>query len=229
MRKNLTILRNSALFQGLEDSEIAGVRGCLAPMIRQYKKDEFIFSKGDPINSVGLLIEGTAIVIKEDFYGRRLILEKVLPGQVFAEVFACLSKAPAEMSAVAQEDCQVMTFDLTGLIDVCPSACPYHIRVVRNLLVILADKNMQLTQKVDFLSRRTIRERLLAYLSSELMRQGKTSFIIPYNRQQLADYLSVDRSALSTEINKLQREGILTTNRNQFSIHVSKLENFDLN
>lgn len=217
---HMNMLKHSSLFQGLDEPEIEAVRGCLAPVLRRYKKGEFIIRSGDPITSVALLVKGTAIVIKEDIYGRRLILQEIAPGQVFAESFACLSKMPAEVSVEAQEDSEVMTFDVTSIVSVCPSGCEYHARVVRNLMMILADKNVSLTRKVDVLSKRTIRDRLLSYLSSESLRQGKSFFTIPYNRQQLADYLSVDRSALSAEISKLQKEGVLTSHRNEFHLEI---------
>jgi len=212
------LLAEAVLFEGLDPQEIEAARSCLAPVRRKYKKDEFIIRSGDAVRSIAILVKGSAIVIKEDVYGRRLIIQEIVPGQVFAEVFACLAGIPAEVSVLAREDCEVMTFGVEAIIGICPARCEHHTRVVRNLLMILANKNLALTRKVEFLSKRTIRERLLAYLSGESLRHGKKQFTIPYNRQQ--DYLSVDRSALSAEISKLQKEGVLSSDRRQFHLLV---------
>ena len=221
MEKYISILKNTNLFLGIDEKEITAMLGCLNAKVVSYKKNETILRIGETSPSIGMLLSGQALMEKEDFWGNRTIISEVLSGMIFNESYACLSQMPSEHRVTATEQSTVMYFDVSRTFSVCSTACNYHTRLIRNLIRSLAEINIGLTRKMECISKKTIRDRLLTYLSSESRKIGQSYFTIPFNRQQLADYLSVDRSALSNEISKLQKEGIITCNRNQFYVAVN--------
>lgn len=122
------------------------------------------------------------------------------------------------VSVLASERCEILFLEIQRVFTVCSPACGYHSRLIRNLLTIMARKNLMLTRKIDHMSQRTIREKVMAYLSCEAERWGNEAFEIPFNRQQLADYLAVDRSALSAELSRMQKDGLIEYGKNRFRI-----------
>ncbi len=218
MEEFLPVLKKSSLFSGVSSDEIRGMLKCLSARMKCYKKDEFIIRSGDYIHSVGMVLSGTALIIQEDFWGKRSIISEVMPGTLFAETYACISSVPIEMSVVADSDCEIMFLDFNKILTVCTSACGFHTRLIQNFLSAIAGRNLVLTKKMQHMSKKTIREKLLSYLSAESLKSNSSTFDIPFNRQQLADYLSVDRSALSNELSKLQAEEILSFNKNRFTL-----------
>ncbi len=218
MQQYLPILKKSHLFQGVTEEEIQSMLSCLSARIKHYKKDEFIIHSGDYIRSIGMVVSGAALIIQEDFWGKRTIISEALPGSLFAETYACISSIPIEMSVICDTECDVIFMDFNRIMNVCSSACAFHTRLVQNFISAIAKKNLLLTKKMQHMSKKTIREKLLSYLSAESIKSNSSTFYIPFNRQQLADYLSIDRSALSSELSKLQSEGILTYNKNQFTL-----------
>ncbi|SER56889.1 Crp/Fnr family transcriptional regulator [Lachnobacterium bovis] len=219
--KYLMLLKNTTLFSGISIDEIDKMLNCLSSQINTYSKNEFIFRSGESIQHVGLVLSGNAMIIREDYWGNRTILSELKPGTIFGEAYAVLSFVPAESSVIATTDCSIMLLDMKKITNICSSTCTYHSKLIQNMLMTLAKKNVNLTQKIDFMSKKTIRDKLLAYLSFESNKVNNPSFTIPFNRQQLADYLSVDRSALSNEISKLQNEGVLISNKNQFTLFLT--------
>lgn len=211
-------LCHSKLFSGLTEAEFSHVLSCLQVTIKQYTKDEFIFRQGDLIHHFGIILKGSIFIIQEDFYGNRNIISEMAKGESFAEALAFSGTSASEVSVIAKEESQIIFFNPQIFINICEHACPYHNKLIHNLLSIISERNQKLTKKVNVLSKKTIRDRLLSYLSSESLQQGKQIFTVPYNRQELADYLSVDRSALSNEISKLRQDGVLRVNRNLFEL-----------
>lgn len=165
-----------------------------------------------------MMLSGTALIIQEDFWGKRTIISEVLPGTIFAETYACIPTLPIEMSVISDSECDVLFLDFNKILHVCTSSCTFHTRLIQNFLSSIARRNMVLTKKMQHMSKKTIREKLLSYLSAESLKSNSSTFDIPFNRQQLADYLSIDRSALSNELSKLQEEGILTYKKNRFTL-----------
>lgn len=218
MKNYLPILKKSNLFMGMDETEIEAMLSCLSSRIKSFGKNETILRSGEKISSVGMVLSGLAFIEKEDFWGNRSIISEISPGMIFAEAYACLSQTPIEMNVIASEDTTIMFLNVNKILTICTSACSFHSRLIQNLLTTFAQKNVTLTKKIQYISLKTIRDRLLSYLSTESLKAESTVFEIPFNRQQLADYLSVDRSALSNEISKLQREGILFCSKNKFEI-----------
>lgn len=219
MRKYLSLLKNSKLFQGISENELLSMMNCLSAVTRSYQKGEYVFTRGERIDSVAVLLEGCIHIQKEDYWGNLSILSEISEGEIFGEVYACLGSDEILNNAVAVKPSEILFLDVKRILTMCPSACQFHGRLIRNLLSALVLKNKMLTQKLEHMSKRTTREKLLSYLSEQSQRVGSPAFDIPFNRQQLADFLSVDRSAMSAELCRMRDEGVLTFDRNHFILN----------
>lgn len=211
------MLKNSVLFSGVSEEEALSMMNCLSARKKTYKEGETVLQNGEVTDSMGLLLSGSIYIIRDDFWGNRNILSKVQPGQVFGEVYAAVGR-PAATSAEAVTPAEVLFLNLRRILTTCPSACSHHTKLIRNLLSEMAEKNLAMNAKILHLSQRTTRQKLLSYLSSVSQKKGSESFEIPFSRQELADYLSVDRSAMSSELGRMRDEGILSFSRNHFEL-----------
>ena len=218
MESYLPLLRRSPLFCGVKDTEILPMLRCLSARKARYQRGEFLLLAGEQVREMGFLLSGEAILFTEDYWGNRNILSSLQQGDLFAEVFACRPGLPAPVSAEAAGETVVLWLDGTKALSPCCRNCAFHRTLVQNLFRVVTGKNLLLTEKMGCLTRRTTREKLLAYLSQGARKAGSSRFSIPFNRQQLADYLSVDRSAMSNELCKLRDQGILTFEKNQFAL-----------
>ena len=162
------------------------------------------------------MISGSVYIESDDIWGNKSIIDKVSAGQVFAETYACANKIPLMINVTAAENCEVLFLDINKVLNVCSSACGFHTKLVRNLLSISANKNLMLSRRIFHTSPKSIRGRLLRYLSYQATENGSREFVIPFDRQQLADYLNVDRSAMSNELSKMQKDGLLKCDRSHF-------------
>ena len=167
---------------------------------------------------MGLVLSGSTLVIQEDLWGHRNILSKCNTGDFFGEPYAATPGAILNISVVAEEDCEILLLNVKRLLTSCPTVCDHHQKLIRNLVRVLANKILLFNDKITHVSKRTTREKLLSYLSAESIRQSSLSFDIPFDRQQLADFLCVERAAMSAELSKLQKEGLLVTKRNHFEL-----------
>ncbi len=219
MEQYLFILRNNPFFQGMTDQEILSVLHCVSATTLKKAKDEYIFRVGDSTEFMGLMLSGSALSIQEDLWGHRNIVDKIAVGDFFAEPFAAMPGAVLNVSVVAVEDCEIMLLNMNRLMQTCAAACAHHNKLIRNLVSVMARRVLNLNDKITHMGKRNTRAKILSYLSAESMRQGKLIFDIPYDRQQLADYLCVERAAMSAELSRLQKEGYLKTNRNHFELY----------
>ena len=208
MKKYLPILRNSPFFKGLTDNEILSILHCVNATIISKERNSYVFRAGDSTEVMGLVLSGCVLVIQEDLWGHRNILSKCHTGDFFGEPYAASPGAVLNISVIADEDCEIISLNVQRLLVSCPTACEHH-------------KILILNDKITHVGKRTTRDKLLSYLSAESIRHSSLSFDIPFDRQQLADYLCIDRAAMSTEISKLQKEGYLKTNRKHFELTVS--------
>lgn len=214
---DLTILTECALFHGLREAQIREMLPCLSARQSRFRRGQFLLRAGDRVAFAGILLSGEAEVLQEDFWGNRNLLAAVGPGDLFAEAFAC-AHAVSPVSVLCKTDGSVLYLNVHAVFSPCEKACAQHKALSQNLIRVLAEKNMQLNEKAGFLSQRTTREKLLAYLSAQARRAGSASFRIPFDRQQLADFLSVNRSAMSAELSRMQREGLLCADRSSFTL-----------
>jgi CRP-like cAMP-binding protein len=215
---NFSMISKSALFRGIEPSEVEAMLQCLQARTVAYKKGERIFHVGQPVSEMGLVLAGGATIESDDVWGNRTIVDHVGPGESFAEAYACAPGEPLMVSVVAAEACEALFLNVERVMTTCSSACAHHNRLVKNLLTVTALRNLDLTRRMFHLSPKSIRGKLLSYLSDQAIRQGRYRFEIPFNRQQLADYLGVDRSAMSNELSKMAREGLVRFERNVFTL-----------
>lgn len=211
-------LSKTALFRGAAPREVEEMLACLGGRRRSFAKGEIIYRTGERVTALGLVLTGSVLIQSSDLWGNTTVLDSVGPGQIFAETYACAPEEPLMVDVVAAEPTQVLFLTVERVLTVCSHTCAHHARLVRNLLALSAQKNLNLSRKIFHTSARSIRGRLLSYLSEQAVRSGSRSFTIPYNRQQLADYLNVDRSALSNELGKMAREGLLRTERSRFTL-----------
>ena len=216
MKKYLHILKTSKLFDGINENEIEAVLLCLSAVKRNYRKGEYIFRAGERISSVALLLYGSVHIQREDYWGNLSILNKVFKGEVFGEAYAVSESCAILNNVVAVENSSILFLDFNHIFAVSPSDCRFYPALIQNFFALLAEKNRILARKLGHMSQRTTREKLLSYLSEQSIKSGAPSFDIPFNRQQLADFLSVDRSAMSNELCKMRDDGLLSFNRNHF-------------
>ena len=221
---DLTILTECALFHGLREAQIREMLPCLSARQSRFRRGQFLLRAGDRAAFAGILLSGEAEVLQEDFWGNRNLLAAVGPGDLFAEAFAC-AHAVSPVSVLCKTDGSVLYLNVRAVFSPCEKACAQHKALSQNLIRVLAEKNMQLNEKAGFLSQRTTREKLLAYLSAQARRAGSASFRIPFDRQQLADFLSVNRSAMSAELSRMQREGLLCADRSSFTLRQPEQQN----
>ncbi|MFA7067540.1 MAG: Crp/Fnr family transcriptional regulator [Acidaminococcaceae bacterium] len=216
MQKNLEILQKTKLFKGLESAAIETLLTNLGASKKVYQRGEFIYHAGEQTINMGMVLTGAVHVIKEDFWGNRDILTEVVAGGLFAENYSFLDNVLLEVSVLTIEPTEVLFLDVRRLMSDGAIGRNSNLVLIKNLLTILAQKNLMLTRKMEYLSQRTTKDKLLSYLSAESQRQNTSAFTIPFNRQQLADYLAVDRSAMSATLCKLRDAGILEFNKNKF-------------
>lgn len=204
------------MFRGSTISEIQAILQCLGASIKTFHKGTPIYHTGEIIECMGLVLSGSVNIENNDVWGNKNILSHIDAGQIFAETYACIPGEPLMVNVTAAEKTTVMFLNTARLLQTCPHCCIHHNKLIKNLLQITAQKNLNLSCKILNTSSKTIRGRLLSYFSVQAMQYGSYQFTIPFNRQQLADYLSVDRSALSNELSKMKNEGILTYEKNTF-------------
>lgn len=215
---NLKALTKTEIFAGASEEEVASMLKCLSARTKKYQKEEIIFHAGDRVASIGVMLKGNALIENDDIWGNRSVLDYVKEGQIFAETYACALDEKLMVNVIAMSECEVLFLDVRKILKVCPNACEFHQNLVQNLLAISAQKNLNLSRRIFHTSSKTIRGRLLSYLSYQAMEHGENEFDILYNRQQLADYLGVDRSAMSNELGKMQKDGLIEVKRNHFRI-----------
>ena len=218
MKKYIPVLKRTKLFSGVGEEDIASLLSCLGARKKEYKKGEYILREGEHIRDIFILVEGKIHIQKDDYWGNRSILSVISVGEMFGEGYAAPESGALLNDVVAVEDSSVIFFDVKRILTTCSSACRFHNMIVQNMFFAISDKNRNLVQKLGHMSGRTTRAKLISYLSEEAKRQGSSAFTVPFNRQQLADYLCVDRSAMSNELCKMRDEGMIKFEKSRFEL-----------
>lgn len=218
MKKYFDVLRRCSLFEGISDSDLMPMMGCVGGTVKRFEKRENIFTEGEAAKCIGIMLSGGAQLVQVDYYGNRTIMESVVPSELFGESFAYGGTAEIPVDVVATDASEVLLVDCNRITCSCSNACSFHHQMIFNLMKIMANKNIRFHQKLEITSKRTTREKLLTYLMLMAKNNHSDTFEIPFDRQELADYLEVDRSGLSAEISKLRREGVLLSEKNRFTL-----------
>lgn len=218
MRMIPKILDTCLLFEGVAPQDRSAMLSCLGAKEMDVSRNQVIFSEGDPATFVGIVVSGGVQLVRDDFYGNRSIVAYAGPGELFGESFACAGVKAFPISAVAVEDGRIILIDSRRITTTCCNACSFHSQMIYNMLKVVATNNLALNQKIEITSKRTTREKIMAYLLHQAKLHGSNSFTIPYDRQALADYLEVERSAMSAEISKLKKDGVIDCHRSSFRL-----------
>jgi CRP-like cAMP-binding protein len=211
-------LSQTVLFRGISPQDVQSMMTCLQAFTRSYPRGAVIHHAGDTIHCIGMVLSGSVSIENDDVWGNKSILDRVAPGQIFAETYACVPGERLMINVVAAEPVEVLFLNTDKMFTVCSSSCTFHNKLVRNMLSIAAQKSLNLSRRIMHTSSKSIRGRLLSYLSFQAAIHNGREFDIPFNRQQLADYLSVDRSAMSNELSKMQSQGLIEYNKNTFKL-----------
>lgn len=217
MEEYINNLKKCILFKGIESFQILPMLECLNADIKEYKKNQLVFKNGDKIDKSGIVLKGELQIVQYDYFGNRSILSQIGENQLFGVSYS-LCDLTLPICIEASQGSLILFINVHKIITPCKKLCQNHLVLIRNLLSILSMKNISQNQKIECLSKRTTREKILNYLTIVSMQNNSKTFKIPYNRQELADYLCVERSAMSAEIGKLQKEGFIKTNKNYFEI-----------
>ena len=220
MKDFFPVLCSSPLFSGISREELSAILACLKAEKKDFPKEAFVLRAGDTAESIGLVLSGSVLIIQEDVWGNRNILSKSGPGQTFAAAFACAPGSRLNVSVTTEAPVTALFLNVKRILEVCPAACAHHNRIIRNLLGELAEKNLRFSEKLTHMGQRSTRSKLMSYFSAEAQRFGKYEFDIPFFRQQLADYLGVERSGLSQELGKMRSEGLLDFHKSHFILKV---------
>jgi CRP-like cAMP-binding protein len=223
MKKYISILKGTKLFSGVGEEDIEAMLGCLQANHRSFKKGDYILREGERIDRIMILAKGKLLVQQDDFWGNRSMVGLAVSGDIFAESYS-LTGETLEVSVLAATDCEILFFNASKAVSGCAQVCSFHEQLSRNLLGILARKNLLLTEKMRHMARKTTREKLLSYLSAQALQASGPEFDIPLDRQQLADFLGVERSAMSAALGKLRDEGVLEFRKNHFRLLRSEEE-----
>lgn len=218
MKEYKEIYRQISLFDGIERNDLNKMLSCLDVHIRKYRRGEMIFQEGDSARYIGIVLTGTVQIVRDDYYGNRSIIATIYPTQLFAEAFPCANVSILPIGVYANRDTAVMLLDSKKILKTCSNACQFHHSLIYNLLQNVAKKNLLLNQKIQFTSKKTTKEKLMAFLMAQAKEKGSHEFTIDYDRQTLADYLGVERSAMCAELGKLRDEGYLQVDKKHFRI-----------
>lgn len=218
MKNYFNTIKKCPLFADIEENDLQALLSCLNAKVKKVKKNEIILDSGDKAEFVGIVLSGSVHIVQEDYWGNRSILSVITTGGLFAEAFSCTKEQKLLVSVISHKDNDILLLDCKKIITTCSSNCVFHAQLIKNLLKVLADKNIMLTRKIEHITKKSTKQKVLSYLSECALKNNENIFEIPFNRQELADYLSVERSALSNTLCKMRDEGIIEFNKNNFRL-----------
>ncbi len=218
LEKYYNQIKNSPVFYGMNDEELKGLLECFNARVRKYEKEEMIIRQGDMISNIYLILDGAVNIEKDSYWGRRIIISRLGKNDNLALSFVGSKDVESSVDAITVEDTLVLILGYEKCTSMCQNACVRHKVLINNLFQILSKENIELIQKIENVSQKTIRDKLMTYFSNEAQKNHSNTFSINFNRQDLADYLNVDRSAMSFELSKLQKEGFIKYDKNHFEL-----------
>ena len=216
--ENIDFLMNLPIFYNLKKEEIINILNFFNYSKEDFEKNNFIFEIGKPISKIGIILSGEINIIKEDFWGNRNILNKFKSGEIFGEVFALAKVSPNNILVETSQNSKILFLDLTNFSIDNENNSNEILKFLSNIFKISLKKNILFTEKLEHITKKTIREKIISYLSTEALKNRSNSFFIKFDRQELADYLFVERSALSRELSSMKKDGLIEYNKNYFTL-----------
>lgn len=220
MKKYYHKIKNSPIFFGMTDNELDRMLECFKGYIKNYEEGDMIIRQGDIITKIYLILEGKVNIEKDTYWGRRMIIQQLSANNNIGLALVASKNVESNINAICATDTTILILNYEKCSTMCQNACCHHSALIRNLFKILSKENIELIEKIENISQKTIRDKLLTYLSNESLKNKSSSFEIQFNRQELADYLNIDRSAMSFEMSKLKQEGFIDYNKNKFILHI---------
>lgn len=218
MQNYVKRLLDHPLFFGVKEKDMKPLLKCLGAQVRKFKKGEYIIIEQDDIRQIGIIMSGSVDMIKEDIWGNKTMLVRMKKEELFGETFSCGADQSSIVTFCATSNTEVFFLPFERVMHACSLTCTFHHRLIENIVAIIARKNIQLMEKIEVISKKTLREKIMAYLSYEAHQQGTKYFEVPLGRVELADYLCTDRSALTRELTNMKDEGILDFDKNMFRL-----------
>ncbi len=217
MKNYLSILSKVKLFNNIEESEILSLMTCLEARINNYEKGEFIFTVGDKVDTVGIILRGSAHIIRENIEGDRTIISTLGVGDYFAEAICCAGVEESPVSVQVSSDSTILLLNFSHILHTCHNSCMFHTKLIENMLYVIANKNIALQNRMEIISQKSLRLKVINYLQTLAMKQGN-NITIPFNREEFADFLCVDRSSLSHELSRMKEDGLIDYHKSNFRL-----------
>lgn len=211
-------IMKTALFNGIQPEEMNCLLGCIGGYVKNFRKGAYISFEEDNIKNIGIVLSGTIHIVKEDIWGSKTIISRLAEGELFGETFVCANNHNASVSFFVAENAEILFLPFHRVITTCSHSCGFHQYLIENMVVVLADKNRLLMEKIEVVSKKSLREKILSYLSLEAQKHDSKYFEIPLGRVEMADYLCIDRSALTRELNNMKKDGLLDFDKNTFHL-----------
>ena len=208
----------SPLFDGISEQERGAMLGCIGYHIGTFKKGGIVALEGENLRHIGIVLSGSVDMVKEDLWGHKTMLLRIRKDEIFGETFACGDDNRSVVTFVVPEDTEVLFIPFHRMMHTCTNACAFHQKLVENMVRIIANKNRDLMRKVEIVTKKSLREKILTYLSIQSQAQNSRYFQISLSRQELAAYLSADRTALARELSNMKVEGLIDFDKNMFRI-----------
>lgn len=206
------------LFENITEEEFNRMMVCFSTKTESFKKGQVVCDFSESRGIVGIIREGTALTVRNGINGGRTILESLEEGDIFGEAFTVCDKFSDGIYVVCEENCRITFIDYISILRPCSKGCQCHSRLLENFFYLLARRSVMLSRRVELLSRRTIRDKLLCYFSMESCAQKSARILLPMSLSNLADYLCVDRSAMMRELKKLNQEGVIHSEKKTITI-----------
>lgn len=218
MKKDFELMKKCPLFDKMDDEELNAILKSPHTKIQDFSKNHTVIAEGSDTDHIGIVLSGTIQIVRNDYYGNRSIIAMINSPQIFAEVFVFSQTETMPVSVISVTDSRIMLIGLKDILNKSSDRSSFYTKLTSNLLRLVTEKNLKLNEKIEIISKRTTREKIMAFLMSQAKLNGSDCFTIPYDRQSLADFLEVDRSAMSAEISKLREEGTIESKRSQFRL-----------
>ncbi|CUH97232.1 hypothetical protein P22_3359 [Propionispora sp. 2/2-37] len=218
MREYISAICGLPLFAGIQEEDFEVMLGCIGSYVKTYNKGEFISFSSEPMKCVGIVLDGTVHMIKEDLWGNKTILVFIKKTELFGETFVCGNRNASTVTFFAAANARILFLPFDQVMHSCSKACIFHQFLIENMVRLIANKNIQLMEKLEVISKKTLREKIMTYLSLQAQLSNCKYFELPIGRLELADYLCADRSALTRELCKMKEDGLLDFEKNTFRL-----------